>query len=523
MIQQILGKIYNLLKTKYPTYRVTLQAVRYLILLTILIFCSLVSVTTQNEVVDKEILVGLSQPGKCTSRYENYFVGSRDIFSNTISKTNSNNLNLLTNPVCGYGDGKLCIDDQHLASCKSTLTNNELFQMHINTFTDTFDIPEHTYFPFILPIIVLCLFSIYLIVYTGVVQERVRQVNSIYSNEIIGIALAIMLVISASEHKTKYDENCGQIYNDPTNREDFCKKLNICQLSVSSVINMSNNIAQYYITVLYSFFIIWTTFLIIHFTIFSTYHHHIQQEILIEEEHNRILNHTGEILLEALNEVPPEFVNRYIKNWVYTSQDNVSQEHAACSICLSTMLDGTILPDPRDSLPSLLTNVLDDGNEMNPLINNHVNVNEVRNREIEMNALNIGSNANTFDGKTLLPTILTPNMEKNSVGINTSHVKSHNRDEPENFRPQGGIFEFPWKNNKTASYSSVGTETDENLNHLNNLEYTRLQQGTNEEEVPLKFCHLIELSCGHIFHKPCILQWATVSTNTGCPVCRQPL
>ena len=34
---------------------------------------------------------------------------------------------------------------------------------------------------------------------------------------------------------------------------------------------------------------------------------------------------------------------------------------------------------------------------------------------------------------------------------------------------------------------------------------------------------VIELHCHHTFHQTCILHWAIVATNTGCPICRQKL
>ena len=34
---------------------------------------------------------------------------------------------------------------------------------------------------------------------------------------------------------------------------------------------------------------------------------------------------------------------------------------------------------------------------------------------------------------------------------------------------------------------------------------------------------VVELQCHHTFHQTCILHWAIVATNTGCPVCRQKL
>ena len=34
---------------------------------------------------------------------------------------------------------------------------------------------------------------------------------------------------------------------------------------------------------------------------------------------------------------------------------------------------------------------------------------------------------------------------------------------------------------------------------------------------------VVELKCHHTFHQTCILHWAVVATNTGCPVCRQKL
>lgn len=546
-LNRLVTPIYNKIIYYFPLYGGQIQAVRYLILLTIMIYTALVNTSMNPSVVQEKVFVGLAQPQLCVEQsYTMYYVGSRGLFNGIVTSDDiinkTGDSNIISNPIVyeitdssAYNQNpselskysKPCINMWHLSQCESTLENTEFLHQTVSMFTNSFDVPEHDYFPFIDAIIFSCMTSVYLIVYTGTHQELQGQRKVTYISDIIGALLCFFIFQSASTHTIIYTEDCESIYPASffSKGPNICTLLSGCELVLKSVLDVRDDISQYYSSTLYTLGSIWATFLATHITcnLIYEYHCYTQEgvERRLQEEHDNILNKTGDALNKALEEVSLEFINHYIKDWKYHpyfctySNTAIYTRSIVNNSTSGSGSSGGARVNNRDTVAIPVESTDDQLDKAECSICLSLLLTPIQQSSSRDTPNTIRSDTATYVATSTTDATSSESLEIQNSGSSRASIMemtslSHF------YRSSVGAF----SRSQYVPVNQAPMEVDENGIALTSLSSTTNEMGQEQEQI---YAKVIQLKCSHLFHQTCILQWVAVNRNSICPVCRQPL